>query len=176
MSFLASIFKTSSDIGQWVSKGVTYQGSGGASVGKDKIVKCLFCDIAAKKAPGSIVSETDEFVVFRTIQPYTANHVLVVPRKHVQSVHFLKGEEDAQQVERMVEAGKCALNSLESGMGDSAQFRFHIPPINSIDHLHLHAIGHPETLSLLGALKYRAATFYCWDAAETAAYSRAQLK
>ncbi len=170
MSFLTNFFKSSSDT--WVAKGVTYQ----ASPSGEKIVKCLFCDIAAKKAPGSIVAETEEFVVFRTIQPFTANHLLVVPRKHIQSVHELKGEEGGQMVERMVEVGKCALNSLESGMGDTAHHRFHIPPVNSIDHLHLHAIGRPETLSFLGALKYRASTLYCWDAVETAAHVRAQVK
>jgi diadenosine tetraphosphate (Ap4A) HIT family hydrolase len=128
-----------------------------------------------KREPGDIISESKEFVVFRTIKPYTEHHLLVVPRVHVCSVDTMKGEEDAAMIERMALEGKNTLNKIESGLGESAQFSFHIPPLNSIDHLHLHAIGRPETLSMIGGIKYWTGAPYCWDVSKAAENTRSKI-
>lgn len=165
MAFLASIFNMA---GFRRSKGVTYDAEGA-------VTKCLFCDINARKEPGTIVHETDEMVVFRTVRPYTDSHLLVVPRAHVQSVSSLKGEKDAQMVQRMVDVGTQALELLQPGLAATATFCFHIPPFNSIDHLHLHAIGNPDTMTMVGRLKYGNGV-YCWDSALTMQELRAREK
>ncbi|CAN0352204.1 unnamed protein product, partial [Ectocarpus fasciculatus] len=38
---------------------------------------------------------------------------------------------------------------------------FHVPPINSIDHLHLHCIQDPQTMSWLNYVKYYADSYWC---------------
>jgi diadenosine tetraphosphate (Ap4A) HIT family hydrolase len=165
MAFLASIFNMA---GFNSSKGVTYDAEGA-------VTRCLFCDINARKEPGAIVYETEEMVVFHTVRPYTDSHLLVVPRAHVQSVSNLKGEKDAQMVQRMVEAGSQALEQLQPGLAATASFCFHIPPFNSIDHLHLHAIGNAGTMTMVGRLKYSTGV-YCWDSALTMQELRAREK
>jgi len=161
MSFLASIFNS------FRSKGVTY--------GPDGIVtNCLFCDINARKEPGTIVRENEEFVTFRTVRPYTDSHFLVVPRTHLKSVDNLRGEQDAMLVQRMVDAGKDALEALQPGLAATASFCFHVPPFNSIDHLHLHAIGNADTMGVTGRLKY-STSVYCWDSATAMKEIRARL-
>ena len=44
---------------------------------------CLFCRIARKEIPASIVLENEHVVAFRDIDPKAPTHVLVVPRAHV---------------------------------------------------------------------------------------------
>jgi diadenosine tetraphosphate (Ap4A) HIT family hydrolase len=137
------------------SKGVSYNSNG-------EVMKCLFCDVCDKKEPGTIIYETDDLVVFRTLKPYTTSHLLVSPRKHIQSVLHMKGEDDCKLIDGLVEAGKEALNILEPNLGNTGLFVFHVPPFNSIDHLHLHAIGNPETLTFLGGQKYSPGRLYCY--------------
>jgi len=44
---------------------------------------CLFCKIAAKKIPSSIVYEDDDLLAFKDIHPAAPVHLLVIPKKHV---------------------------------------------------------------------------------------------
>ncbi|UGQ46541.1 histidine triad nucleotide-binding protein [Massilia endophytica] len=44
---------------------------------------CLFCKIAAKQIPSSIVYEDDELMAFKDINPAAPVHLLVIPKQHV---------------------------------------------------------------------------------------------
>ena len=154
------------------NKGVRY---GKAEEGEAQSVEqCLFCDVSSGKAPGIMVYENEEVSVFRTVKPYTDHHLLVTPRKHIQSVLALEGEEGAQLVERCIVAGRTALNSLQPGLGKDALLCFHVPPFNSVDHLHLHAIGCPHTLGFIGKQKYQPGRSYCLSAEQAVENLREQ--
>ncbi|MFT0548878.1 HIT family protein [Allopusillimonas ginsengisoli] len=43
---------------------------------------CLFCSIAEKTIPATIVYETDTLVAFLDIRPIRPGHVLIIPRQH----------------------------------------------------------------------------------------------
>ena len=45
-----------------IRKGVSYKSDG-------SVCSCIFCNIVKRTEPASIVEESDEFIVFRTIQP-----------------------------------------------------------------------------------------------------------
>jgi diadenosine tetraphosphate (Ap4A) HIT family hydrolase len=136
-------------------KGVTYLTTTG------EVVDCLFCRINARKESGTIVYEDDSFVVFKTIQPATHLHLLVTPREHIMNIRSLRGAEGADLIKKMVNVGKIALGEY----ADDSQFCFHVPPINSVDHLHLHTIASPSTMEMWTAQKYRPNTFFCQSAA-----------
>jgi len=106
------------------SKGVMYSGTG-------EILECLFCDIISGKEKSKTIYEDDEMVVFRTIAPYTPNHVLTVPRRHIKSVLSLSGKEDAALLQRMMDVSSkvVADQSLSSG-SEAPQLSFHVPPFN----------------------------------------------
>jgi diadenosine tetraphosphate (Ap4A) HIT family hydrolase len=139
---------------RFTRKGVTYLSSTG------EVVDCLFCRINDRKEPGTIVYEDESFVVFKTIKPATSLHLLVTPRVHIQNVHSLKGEEGAEMVRKLKDVAMVALGEHAPG----SQLCFHVPPLNSIDHLHLHAIAKPETMSFWAARKYHLGTFFCQSA------------
>ena len=48
---------------------------------------CLFCRIAAKKVPASVVYEDDEMLAFDDIHPQAPVHVLIIPKEHIASLN-----------------------------------------------------------------------------------------
>ena len=114
-----------------IKKGVIYDATSGA------VKSCLFCKIATREEPGTIIFEDSKFVVFKTINPASNKHLLVTPKKHIQNLEALKGPADAALVREMIKVGVAALGDQAEG----AHYSFHVPPFNSIDHLHMHAIG-----------------------------------
>ena len=142
-------------------KGVTRNSSG-------DILNCIFCDVMNKKAPGKIEYENDSVSIFRTIAPYTKNHFLCCPKKHIDNVNSI---EDYKIIEELVNVATIFTkesnyyNSDDSD-ADPPLLCFHIPPFNSIDHVHLHVLCEPKALSLFGKIKYCTGTFYCKSADE----------
>jgi histidine triad (HIT) family protein len=47
---------------------------------------CLFCKIAKKEIPSSIVYEDDKVFAFNDINPKAPTHILIIPKKHISSV------------------------------------------------------------------------------------------
>uniref|UniRef100_A0A7S2R6S0 HIT domain-containing protein n=1 Tax=Rhizochromulina marina TaxID=1034831 RepID=A0A7S2R6S0_9STRA len=136
-------------------KGVRYAPDG-------SMVWSLFQEISEGRiAPGGrdpTLLHSDELVAaFEPIGPASQNHVVVVPRQWVKSCLELT-HEDLPLLEHMRTVGEKVLasrspSSTQEGCSTPfRQFCFHVPPFNSIDHLHLHCIESPK--SPLGMLKY----------------------
>ena len=47
---------------------------------------CIFCKIAADEVSSSKVHEDDEIVAFRDLSPQAPLHVLVIPKRHLDSL------------------------------------------------------------------------------------------
>jgi len=54
---------------------------------------CLFCKIAGKEIKSEIVWENNELMAFKDIQPLAPVHVLLIPKKHIQSLVDIKGSD-----------------------------------------------------------------------------------
>ncbi|EKM58080.1 uncharacterized protein PHACADRAFT_139706 [Phanerochaete carnosa HHB-10118-sp] len=105
-----------------------------------RIPGCVFCDISREKG-FDVVWEDETFIVFNDHSPAAKHHLLVIPKRHVESVKTLKPS-DAPMIQRMSEIGHSLLGEL-SVPAASRMMGFHIPPFNSVDHLHLHVQGLP---------------------------------
>ena len=53
---------------------------------------CIFCKIANGEFNTPFIIETDDYVVFRDINPKADTHVLVVPKQHYESLNELEDE------------------------------------------------------------------------------------
>lgn len=104
---------------------------------------CIFCKIISKEMDTEIIYEDDEMVAFNDIYPKAKTHVLIVPKKHIDTIKDLKEDEkDEILVGKMVlTAQKIAKEknldgyNLQFNVGKSAgQIIFHI-------HLHLMSNG-----------------------------------
>jgi len=104
-------------------------------------VECVFCKIVARRSPAEIEYEDEEVVVFRDLYPRAPIHLLIVPKRHIESVMAL-GEEDASLVGRLVLTGKRMAEI--TGFADRGyRLTFHCGPEGGqvIYHLHLHFLA-----------------------------------
>lgn len=53
------------------------------------MTQCLFCRIIRREIPGRIVYEDDAVLAFEDINPQAPVHILVVPKKHIDSLSNL---------------------------------------------------------------------------------------
>jgi histidine triad (HIT) family protein len=66
---------------------------------------CLFCQIVQGQSPAHIEYEDEAVVAFRDIYPKAPIHLLIVPRRHIESV-MVMAPEDAPLVGQLVLAAK----------------------------------------------------------------------
>lgn len=102
---------------------------------------CLFCRIADGELPADRVAESEEWLAFRDIDPQAPVHVLVIPRRHVESVAEL-GPEDAGLAGRLVLA--AADTARELGVAEDG-YRLvtnrGAKAGQSVFHLHVHLLA-----------------------------------
>ena len=102
---------------------------------------CIFCKIIAGEIPAEFLYQDDEVVAFHDIHPAAPTHVLIIPKKHVESLARLS-EAETPLIGRMVNvANKLA---RDGGIAESG-YRV---VINSgreggqvVPHLHMHLLG-----------------------------------
>lgn len=102
---------------------------------------CIFCKIINGEIPSSKVYEDDLVYAFKDINPEAPIHVLIVPKKHIESAHQID-ESDFQRVGHIhLIAQQIA---KESGI-DQSGYRL-LTNIGkdggqSVSHLHYHLLG-----------------------------------
>jgi histidine triad (HIT) family protein len=102
---------------------------------------CLFCRIVAGEVPAEVIDQDELVIAFRDINPAAPTHVLVIPRRHVESAAEL-GETDGDLLGRIVAMANRVAGSegiaergyrLVTNIGDDAG--------QSVHHLHVHVLG-----------------------------------
>ena len=101
--------------------------------------KCLFCRIIAKEIPAAIVSENEDCVAFRDINPQAPVHILVIPRQHIASLN------DAREASIL---GQMQLTAAQLAKSEGLSERGYRTVINTnadagqtVFHIHLHLMG-----------------------------------
>jgi histidine triad (HIT) family protein len=102
---------------------------------------CLFCDIAARRAPAEILYDTEHLVVFPDIRPQAPVHLLIVPKRHIRSVNELAAEDGALVGEMFLAARETARRRGLSQSGYRLQVNVERGGGQVIFHLHMHLIG-----------------------------------
>jgi histidine triad (HIT) family protein len=102
---------------------------------------CLFCEIVAGRSPATIEYEDAELLAFRDIYPKAPVHLLIVPKRHVESVMALEPG-DAPLVGRMVLAAK-RIGETRGLAERGYRLAFHCGPEGGqvVYHLHLHFLA-----------------------------------
>jgi len=62
---------------------------------------CLFCKIAGKKIPASIVYEDEAVIAFKDIKPKAPVHIVIIPKRHIERASELE-KDDSELISRMV--------------------------------------------------------------------------
>lgn len=56
---------------------------------------CLFCKIIKGKIPSTKVYEDEDILAFNDINPAAPIHILVIPKKHIESLAHMQKEDEA---------------------------------------------------------------------------------
>ncbi|OGZ36911.1 MAG: histidine triad nucleotide-binding protein [Candidatus Portnoybacteria bacterium RIFCSPHIGHO2_02_FULL_40_23] len=107
-------------------------------------MNCIFCQIIRKEQPADVVYEDEQMIVFKDIKPKTPVHLLIVPKKHIESINHLE-EKDKELFSQMIFlAKKIAQEQSISQTGYKLLFNVGRGAGQLIDHLHLHLMGGGE--------------------------------
>ena len=102
---------------------------------------CIFCSIAGKKIPASIVYEDEGVIAFNDIKPEAPVHIIIIPKKHIERVSELE-KNDSELISRMVLAAvKIADNNSLAGPGYRLVINCNEDAGQEVFHLHMHILG-----------------------------------
>ncbi len=102
---------------------------------------CIFCKIIKGEIPGTKVYEDEQIFAFRDIAPVAPVHVLIVPKKHIDSVNAMSAEDEstighlffvAKQIAAQENIAQSGYRLIVNTNADAGQAVFHI---------HLHLLG-----------------------------------
>jgi histidine triad (HIT) family protein len=102
---------------------------------------CLFCRIADGEIPADRVAESEDWLAFRDINPQAPVHVLVIPRRHVESVAALEAS-DADLAGRLLLAAAETARKLGVDEDGYRLVSNHGAKAGqSVFHLHVHLLA-----------------------------------
>ena len=102
---------------------------------------CLFCKIIRREIPGKIVYEDDELLAFEDINPQAPTHLLVIPKRHIESLNALEDGDDQIVGAIVRRAAEIAKQRGISGGGYRTVFNTNRDAGQTVFHIHLHLLG-----------------------------------
>ncbi len=102
---------------------------------------CVFCEIVAGTRPARKVFEDDQAVAFHDIHPQAPVHVLVVPKRHIESLLTVTSEDEACLGHLVRAARDLAAELGVAKRGFRLIFNCGEHAGYSVFHIHLHLLG-----------------------------------
>ena len=103
-------------------------------------MNCIFCKIINGEIPSKKAFENEHIYAFYDIAPQAPVHILVIPKKHVESVDAISAENSAIVAEIFENSPRIAREAgitngyrVISNCGDDA--------CQTVHHLHFHILG-----------------------------------
>lgn len=104
-------------------------------------MECVFCKIVKGEIPAEIVFEDEDILAFKDIHPVAPIHIVVIPKKHIESVNDLK-EGDIDLAGKMILTAKKMAKDFDiSEKGYKLLIRTGECGGQEVPHIHLHLIG-----------------------------------
>ena len=101
----------------------------------------IFSKIIRREIPADIVYQDDLVTAFRDINPQAPTHVLVVPKRHVETLNDLTPEDDGLIGELVRRAAAIARERGLSAGGYRTVFNTNRDAGQTVFHIHLHLLG-----------------------------------
>lgn len=103
---------------------------------------CLFCEIANKNIPSTIVYEDEKIIAFEDISPQAPVHVLIIAKSHFDSLDTLDDSDETIELMGYILtkvkniAAQLGINNgyrLVCNCGEDGQ--------QTVNHIHFHLLG-----------------------------------
>ncbi len=101
---------------------------------------CIFCRIARGDIRAQVVHSDEESVAFRDVNPQAPTHVLVVPRRHIESIAAME-DDDARLIGHLFAVAREV--AREAGLDGGYRLVVNVGADagQTVPHVHLHVIG-----------------------------------
>jgi histidine triad (HIT) family protein len=107
--------------------------------GNDGLSGCIFCKIARKEAPASVIYEDDEVMAFLDVNPLQRGHTLVIPKRHFVDIWDI----DSAVLTKVVTVTKQVAKKMATTLNAEGINTFSAsgkPAGQAIYHFHVHVI------------------------------------
>ena len=99
--------------------------------------ECLFCEIAARRAPAEIFFEDELTLAFLDHRPLFAGHALLVPKLHCETLADLPED----QVQPLFANARALSRAVEEALSsDGSLVAINNRVSQSVPHLHIHVV------------------------------------
>lgn len=102
---------------------------------------CLFCRVAAKEVPATIVYEDEDIVAFKDIEPKAPQHFLIIPRQHIATLNDLEPQNAAIAGQLLLTAQHLAQQYAFATQGYRTIINCNTWGGQTVSHLHLHLLS-----------------------------------
>jgi len=101
---------------------------------------CIFCKIANKEIPANVAYEDDKILCFHDLSPQAPVHVLLIPKKHIDTLDDVSDEDKELMGYIMVKIKEIAEN-LGLTNGYRVVNNCGEDGMQTVQHLHFHILG-----------------------------------
>lgn len=101
---------------------------------------CIFCKIAKKEIPSNMVYEDELVYCFHDLEPQAPVHVLLIPKKHIESTDAIEVE-DSEILGHMMIKIKDIAAELGLDNGYRVVINCGEDGFQTVKHLHFHILG-----------------------------------
>jgi len=104
-------------------------------------MECIFCKIINKEIPSETVYKDKNILAFKDIYPKAPIHLLIIPKKHIPSINYLKKKDEVLIGELFLVAKKLAKEYKIDKIGYRLIFNVGKDAGQTVNHLHLHLLA-----------------------------------
>ncbi len=102
---------------------------------------CIFCKIASKAIPATLIYDDDQIVAFHDNAPQAPTHILLVPHQHIATINAL-GKENSDLISHMIlTATQLAKDLSLADDGYRLVWNCNRQGGQAVYHIHLHLLG-----------------------------------
>lgn len=102
---------------------------------------CIFCKIINKEIPSEVVFEDEQVVAFKDINPLAPVHLLIIPKKHIESLDEALPEDEGLLGHILIVAQQLAKKSGIAENGYRVVTNIGEEGGQIVKHLHFHVLG-----------------------------------
>lgn len=102
---------------------------------------CPFCQIIERKLPATILYEDEDALAIQDIRPLAPVHLLIIPKKHIDSLNTVAAEDTALIGRLLLIARKLAFEQHIGEPGYRIVINTNRGGGQTVFHLHVHLLG-----------------------------------
>jgi histidine triad (HIT) family protein len=103
--------------------------------------ECLFCKMVSGDIPCEKVYENELILSFRDIDPKAPTHILIIPKKHIETLNEIDENDQNLLGELLLTAKKIAKDEGIDASGYRTVFNCNADGGQTVFHIHMHLLG-----------------------------------